>query len=71
MNILLSPSSNLKISLASVQQDFVEEFHIFFFHEFVRVNPGALMQPQVNQVNGVSNTLWQGEQDSLHNKKHD
>ncbi len=60
--------SHLKIPLASVQQDFVEEFHIFFFHQFVRVHPGALMQPQVDQVHGVTDTLRQGEQDTLHNK---
>lgn len=57
--------SYLKISLASVQQDFIEEFHIFFLHQFVRINPGALMEPQVNQVHWVTDTLWQSKQDAL------
>lgn len=62
--------SYLKISLASVQQDFIEEFHIFFFHQFIRVDPGALMQPQMNQFHGVTDTLRQGKQDSLHTEIH-
>lgn len=57
-NSCMSLISYLKISLASVQQDFVEEFHIFFFHQLVRVDPGALVEPQVNQVHGVTDTLW-------------
>lgn len=57
--------SYLKISLSSVQQDLVEEFHIFLLHQFVRVNPGALMEPQVNEVHGVTDRLWQGKQDAL------
>ncbi|TNN78185.1 hypothetical protein EYF80_011690 [Liparis tanakae] len=35
-------------------------------HSFVGVDPGALMEPQVNQVRGVPDTLWQGKQDTLH-----
>lgn len=61
--------SYLEIPLASVQQDFVEEFHILFFHQFVRVDSGALVQPQVNQVHGVTDTLWQGKEDTLHTKR--
>lgn len=55
------PVSYLKISLSSVQQDFVEELHIFLFHQFVGVDPGALMEPQVNKVHWVSDTLRQGK----------
>lgn len=62
--------SYLKISLASVQQDFVEEFHIFFFHQFIGVDPRALMQPQMYQVHGVADTLRQGKQDTLHTNIH-
>lgn len=59
-------TSYLKISLASVQEDFIKELHILLLHQFVRVNSGALMEPQVNQVHGVTDTFWQGEQDALH-----
>lgn len=64
------PLSYLEISLASVQQDFGEEFHIFLFHQFVGVDPGALMQPQVHQVCGVTDTLRQGKQDTLQTNTH-
>lgn len=61
---------HLKESLASVQQDFVEKFHILFLHQFVWVNPGALVQPQVDQVYWVADALRQSEQNSLHTKVH-
>lgn len=60
----------LEKSFASVQKDFVEKLYILVFHEFVRVDPGALVQPQVNQVHWVTDALWQGKQDSLHTEIH-
>lgn len=62
--------SYLEKSFASVQKDFVEKFYILLFHEFVGVDPGALVQPQVNQVHWVTDALWQGKKDSLHSKIH-
>lgn len=62
--------SYLEKSFASVQKDFVEKFYVLLFHEFVGVDPGALVQPQVNQVHWVTDTLRQGKQDSLHAEIH-
>lgn len=61
--------SYFKISLSSVQQDFIKEFYIFFFHQFVWVDPGALMQPQVDQVHWVTDAFWQGKQDALYRNR--
>lgn len=61
----------LKESFASVQHDFVEKFHILLLHQLVRVDPGALVQPQVDQVHWVADALRQSKQDSLHTKKKD
>lgn len=58
--------SHLKVSLASVQKDFVEEFNIFFFHKFIGIDSGALVEPQVNQFRGVANTLRHSKQNTLH-----
>lgn len=63
--------SHLEESFASVQKDFVEKFNILLFHQFVRVDPGALVQPQVDQVHWVADALRQGKQDSLHTKMHE
>lgn len=33
------PIPHLKVSLASIKQNFVKQLYIFLFHQFVRVDP--------------------------------
>lgn len=36
---LITLLTHLKVPLPSIKQDFVKQFHIFLFHQFVGVNP--------------------------------
>ena len=56
---------HLKVSLAGVDQDLVEELLVLLLHQLVRVDPGALVEPQVHQLDGVADAVRLGEQDAL------